>query len=102
LDQVNNLGLKIDDYLASTNQTKESLRQDYEKSASQSLALEFILMEIAKDLKIEASETEVNQFISSVGDKKLAAQLEKPEEKANLFVMLTKQNVIQRLKQLTQ
>lgn len=100
VDQVGNLGLKVEDYLASTNQTQESLKKQYAQSAEQNLALEFILMEIAKVEKIEATAEEIDHFIASVGDKKISQRLEKPEERASLFVMLTKQKVMQKLRQL--
>ena len=100
LDQVDKLGLKIDDYLASSNQTQESLKKEYEKSAKQNLALEFILMEVAKDKKVEATAEQVDSFIASVGDEKLRKQLQSPEERGNIYVMLTKQNVIQKLQEI--
>lgn len=100
LNQVEKLGLKVDDYLKSTGQTLETLKAQYQAQAQQTLALEFLLTEIAKDLKLEASKEEVDEFINQLGDEKLKAQLDNPQEKASIYVMLTKQKVIGKLLQL--
>lgn len=97
VDQITNLGLKMDDYLASSGKTQEGLREEYAQTAEQNLAVEFLLMELAKDLKVEASEKDIDAFISTVGDKKLQKQLQSADQKNSLFVMLTKQNVLKKL-----
>lgn len=102
IEQIDKLGLNIDDYLASTKQTKETLNQTYKTNAQNQLALEFILMEIAQDLKTEASPSEVDKFISAIGDPKTQEQLQNPEQRANIHVMLTKQAVIAELLKLAE
>ena len=97
VEQVGNLGMKMEDYLASIKKTKEELTKDYQEVAKQSIAIEFILMEVARDLKIEATNEDIDQMIASVGDKQLQERLQTPDERANLFVMITKQRAIDEL-----
>lgn len=97
VDQLTKMGLKVEDYLKSTNQTKDSLNKQYHDTSRDQIALEFILMEIANDLKIEVSPAEVDAFIKAVGDPKVKEQLQTPEQRSSIVVMLTKQAVIQAL-----
>lgn len=97
VDQVNQLGLKIDDYLASTKQTQESIKEQYQQTAQNSLALEFILMEIAKDEKIEVTADEINGFISGIKDEKMQQAMSTPEERSNIYGLLLKQKVMDEL-----
>lgn len=75
LDEIKRLGLTLDQYLASTNKTPETLRADYGIKASSDLKLEFALQKIAEVEKI------------TVEEKDLQATIEKaktPEERQNL------------------
>ena len=97
VEQLEKMGLKVDDYLKSTNQTKDQLNEQYRKNSRDQLALEFILMEIASDLKVEIGAKEIDEFIASVGDDKVKAQLQSVDQRASVQVMLTKQAVIREL-----
>lgn len=57
LDQVNRLGLTIDQYLNSKQLTKEQLQAEYAQTATTQLRLEFILQEIGADLKLNRKQT---------------------------------------------
>ncbi len=100
LQQVNTLGLDIDAYLQSINQTKDQLTDQYRQTAITSLKLEFILQALAKDLKIEISSDQVKEFVNQIPDEKLKQQVaDNPQELANIQLVLTKQETINRLKQ---
>ena len=100
LEQLNKLGLDIDAYLTSVKHTKESLREQYLKTATESLKIEFILQEIAKDMKLAVSDKEIDDFIATIGDEKTKQRLNNPLEKANIKTILTKQQTLQKLQQL--
>lgn len=66
LDQINKLGLTLDTYLQSVKKTIEQLKQEYHERAERTLKLEFILEEIADDLKVEVEEKEIEEMIKKV------------------------------------
>ncbi len=58
--RIENLGLKVEDYLRSQNVTMEKLREDWKKDAKNKIEVELLLVEIARtnDLKVAAEEIE--------------------------------------------
>lgn len=66
LDQVNQLGLTINQYLASKNLTSGQLQADYATTAQTNLQLEFILQAIAADLNIKPSPTSRRQTLDAL------------------------------------
>lgn len=75
LDEIKRLGLTLDQYLASSDKTAETLREDYTKRAKNDIALEFILQEIANIEKITVEEKEIEEAMQKAKD---------PNEKKNL------------------
>lgn len=63
LDEVKKLGLTLDQYLASTGKTPETLRTEYEQKAENDIKLEFALQKIATEEKITVSEIEIEEAI---------------------------------------
>ncbi|AKM79192.1 MAG: Trigger factor [Candidatus Beckwithbacteria bacterium GW2011_GWB1_47_15] len=94
LDQVQKLGLTIDQYAASINKTVERLRQEYRQSAENTLKLELILQAIAEDKNFKASDGEVDKMIAAAGDEKLKSQLNTPQERAYLASIIKKRQTI--------
>lgn len=68
ISQAEALNLSIADYLKSINRTPEKLREEYQKTATTSLKLDFLLFAVAKEqnLKVEASEIDSLQKTSDV------------------------------------
>ncbi|MBI3984652.1 MAG: hypothetical protein HY344_01735 [Candidatus Levybacteria bacterium] len=75
LDEIKRLGLTLDQYLASTGKTIESLREGYKTKAEGDVKLEFILQQIAKDESITVEEKEITEAVESA---------KTPEERKNL------------------
>ena len=65
LDEIKKLGLSLEQYLASTKRTTESLRQEYAKKAEADVKLEFILSEIAKQENIQVEDKEIEEAIAA-------------------------------------
>lgn len=97
VQQMEKLGLTIDQYLASLRKSSDQLRQEYRQQAERNLKLELILNEIAIDLKIKVDENEINQLIQTVKDEKLRKNLSKPPERANIAVSLRKRKTLDAL-----
>lgn len=94
LDQVNRLGLTIDQYLTSQNLTAESLRREYQKTAGRTLSLEFILAKIAQEKNLSASEKDIEAMIQAVPDEKERQKLQSPDQKAYITSILRKRKTI--------
>lgn len=71
LEEIKKLGLSLDQYLASTGKTPESLRAEQTTKAQTTLKLEFILEKIAEEEKIIISDTEIEKAITENPDKKV-------------------------------
>jgi trigger factor len=97
LNQVNKLGLTIDEYLKSMKLTSDKLKAEYAKTAEETLRLELILQEIGLDLKVMVEPSEVDAMIATVSDEKSRKALETPEEKYAIRAMLTKQKTVNKL-----
>lgn len=76
LDQVQKLGLSIDQYLISTGKSADQLRQDYQNSAYETISLEIILNKVAEAEKIEVAPNEVEKTIAEVKEEKERKNLE--------------------------
>lgn len=62
VSQTESLNLTIEDYLKSIKKTPQSLREEYQKTANDSLRLDFLLFAIARDLKLTVGEDEVKSL----------------------------------------
>ncbi len=65
IDQTKKLGLSVEQYLASTNRTAESIRRDYEEQAKRTLSLEFALEQIADKEAVLVSDDEIDTVIKT-------------------------------------
>lgn len=63
IDQTKKLGLSVDQYLASTNRTAESVRKEYEAAARRTLTLEFTLEAIADREAIFVSDDDIERAL---------------------------------------
>lgn len=75
VDQTKKLGLTVEQYLASTNKTAESVKADFTEIATKNLSFEFILEAIADAEKIAVTDEEVDKVFASA---------KSPEERKNL------------------
>ncbi len=65
IDQTKKLGLSVEQYLASTNRTADSVRHEYEEQAKRTLTLEFALEEIADKEGILVSDDDIDAVINT-------------------------------------
>lgn len=65
LDQTKKLGLSVEQYLASTGRSADSIRHEYEEQAKRTLTLEFALEDIADKEGILVSDDELDKVINN-------------------------------------
>lgn len=86
LDQVQKLGLTIDQYAASNNKTVDQIRNEYRLTTANTLKLELIIQSIAEEKKFKAEEKEIDKMIAEVPNT--------PAERAYLASVLKKRQAI--------
>lgn len=94
LEQIQKLGLTIEQYAASNNKSVEQIRTEYNQSAANTLTLELILQAIADDRKVKIEEAEIDKMIATAGDDKLKKSLNTPSERAYIGAVLRKKQAI--------
>lgn len=65
IDQTKKLGLTVEQYLASTGRTADSIRRQYEEQAKRTLILEFALEEIANKEGILVSDDDIETVLKT-------------------------------------
>lgn len=70
IDDVRHAGLTFEQYLQSSGQSSDALREKYKTQAETALKLEFIFEAVADDLKISVSKEEIDAVINKETDEK--------------------------------
>lgn len=70
IEDVRQAGLTYEQYLQSSHQTAESVKEKFHQQSQNALKLEFILESIADDLKVQVSEAQINAIIEKEADPK--------------------------------
>ncbi len=68
LEDIKKLGLTLEQYMSSTNNTPEKLRDEYKKKVETDLKLEFALQKLAEAEKITVDEKEIDEAIRKAKD----------------------------------
>ncbi len=77
IDQTKKIGLTIDQYLASTKKTADSIKQEYTLQAKTNLSIEFALEKIADTESISVEENEIQTVLDKTQDPKEREALSK-------------------------
>ncbi len=89
LERIEKLGLTLENYLASIKKTSQSLREEYQKQARDSITLELILNEIAQKESVQVTDKEIEETMKTAG-----AQ---PEQKSIIKAVLTRRKTLEKL-----
>lgn len=77
IDQTKKLGLTVEQYLASTGRTSETVHKEYEEQAKRTITLEFSLEEIADKEGVLVSDDDIDTVIKTAKTDEERASLEK-------------------------
>jgi FKBP-type peptidyl-prolyl cis-trans isomerase (trigger factor) len=94
INQTNNLGITIDQYLSSIGKSAQALREEYRKKAIEQLTLQFALDKIAEKEKIEVPESEIDDLIKAVNDENLKENFNNPFQRSYLKGILKRRKVL--------
>lgn len=92
IDQTKKLGLSVDQYLASTSRTAESVRKEYEASSRRTLTLEFALEAIADKEALFVSDDDIESALKATKSEVERKALS--EERYYLASILRRQKVL--------
>jgi len=70
VNKTESLGMTLEQYLASTNQSVEKIREGYKKSGEEFWKIELILNKIADEEKIAVDQAEIEKLIQAIKDEK--------------------------------
>lgn len=98
LERLEKMGLTLESYLSSIGKTAEDLRQEYENQARDAIALDLTLTKVAEKegIKVDKSEVETAIKAGSV-DAKTAKELETPERRRFIEVILKRRKALDSL-----
>jgi len=82
IDQTNQLGLTLEQYLASSGKTSDQIKKEYQNQAAQTIKLELILSKIADEEKIKVTDDQVEQMIKSIPEKETQESFKNEAQKA--------------------
>ncbi len=68
IEDVRQAGLTFEQYLQSSSQTNDQLKEKYRKQAESTLKLEFILNAVADDLDVKVSQEEIDAIVNKETD----------------------------------
>lgn len=100
ISQIRGLNLNVDELLKAQNKTYEDLLADHKAIAEKNIKSEFLLMEVVKDKKLEATEEEISEFVKNLGDEALSNRLLTTDEKWYVKGIIEKNKAIDFLKSL--
>jgi len=100
ISQIRGLNLNVEQLLQAQGKTYDDLLVDHKKIAENNIKSEFILNEIIKAEKLEATDTEIEEFIKNLGDENLQKQFEAPSEKWYIKGIIEKNKALDFLKNL--
>lgn len=79
IDQTKKLGLTVEQYLASTGKTTESIRAEYAQQTQKTLSLEFALEEIAEKENVKVDDADIAKILSTAKSDQERKNLEKEQ-----------------------
>lgn len=77
VDDVGKVGMTMDAYLKSKNETLDSIKEKHKKEITDMYKLEFILEKIADQEKIVVDQSDLKSFLGGIEDEKARRQVEK-------------------------
>lgn len=92
--KIEDLGLKVEDFLRNQNTTLEKMRETWKKEIERGLASEFLLLQIVRDNQIKVEPEEIEHELSHIQDPKLKEQYSTPEGKNRVYEIILKQKAL--------
>ena len=92
--RIEQLGLKVEDFLKTQNKTLEELRKGWREEAERQIQTDLLLFEIAKVNKLKVENEEVTSEITAITDEKLKAQYDTYDGRAYVSGIILQQKAL--------
>lgn len=100
VQQTEKLGLSVEQYLSSTGQNVEQVRERYASEAEQAIKLELILNKVAEEKDLKATDEEVETMIAATGDEQTQKALSTPQQKEMIRKIIERNKALKELEAL--
>lgn len=100
LDQVQKLGLTVEQYLASTGKSLEQIRLEYARQSEESIKLVLILNRVAQEEGLQVTDSEIEAVISATAQAQgpqTQAAMSTPEQRALIRAVLFRRKALDSL-----
>ncbi|MBI2414509.1 hypothetical protein HYV31_01515 [candidate division WWE3 bacterium] len=97
VQQIQAMGMSVEDFLKSQNKTVEQLSSEYKKNAEESLKAEFIFAHLIKEENLVITDNEIEEMIAAVGDKGMMEKLKSPVQKVYIKSIIAKNRLLTKL-----
>jgi trigger factor len=97
LDQIDKLGLNLENYLKSVGKDAEKLREEYRSQAEETLRLEFILNKIAEEENIKVNDSELDPYLKQLEKSKDLDEQNKAQQITYIRTALRKRKTLEML-----
>jgi FKBP-type peptidyl-prolyl cis-trans isomerase (trigger factor) len=98
--RIENLGMKVEDFLRNQKTSMEELRKGWKKEALEAIKAEIILIKIANEHDIKVEKDEMQKQIDAIKDEKLKAQYSSPQAQRYLQTVMLRQKVVKKIMEL--
>jgi len=97
IQQVQAVGMSMEDFLKSQDKSVEDLQKEYKKSAEDGIKAEFILDHLINEEKVAVEESEIDAMIGAVGDSDAAEKMNSPTQRWYIKSILAKNKLLEML-----
>lgn len=101
IDQTSKMGITMEQYLESIKKQPKELREEFAKTAEETLKGDFLITEISTKENLEVSDEEIELTINSIPDEKSREALKEPNQRLYVHAVLLKNKTLQLLAELT-
>ncbi len=97
MEQLETIKLPVEKYLKAQEKTADDLRREYNAASEKNTKAEFVLSHLILKEKIEVTDKEIDDMISSVGDPSIGERLNDPMQRLYIKTILQKNKLINKL-----
>jgi len=98
MDQVEKLGLKLDEFLKTQNKTLEDLNKEWDIESRQRVAEELLLLQVIKENGISVSKEEIEHEIAQITDEAMKGQMRSEAGTRYISTIILQQKAINYIK----
>ncbi|MEI6462363.1 MAG: trigger factor [bacterium] len=100
VSKIENLGIKLEDFLKSQKTDIENLRKAWREEAIERIKTEVMLLQVSKNYDIKVTDEDINAELDKIDNKELRAQYDTEDGRRYVFSVLIQQKALAKLVEL--